>query len=78
MHAVPRPTGLALHERIGMPPCSACGSARPADCTCCRECNEPAVFGRLCEPHHRLTVERERDESIQQALWLGAQMGMVS
>ncbi len=76
MHRAPE--RVVLRESPAFDPrvCTACNE--PArDCTCCKFCNEPAVAVRLCAAHHQLTAERERAESITQAMYLAAQIGML-
>lgn len=61
MHAEPRRVGLALHETVsGAWVCEPCGG-----------------IGRChCDELHRMTVEREQRESIEQAAWVEAQLAM--
>jgi hypothetical protein len=82
-------TARARHSNINRPALNesrcnnttmlCCGEQR---CVCvCPGCGKDSITGVRCEPcgiAHDLTVQRERRESVKQALWLEMQLGALS
>jgi hypothetical protein len=68
----------AVSERINGSRMVCCDSPT---CVCvCPDCGKDSITGVRCEAcgiAHDLTVQRERRESIKQALWLEMQLGAL-